>query len=185
MEAKKLLRSKIKQQLKQIKIHQHHQRSLRLAQNLSELYQKQPAESWIGGYACLSDEICWHDGPMQEWEELFSFPFIINNREMLFKKSSYQDLQERNHTGFTIKEPGVEAEAVVPHFLLVPGLAFSADGNRLGRGKGFYDCYLQSFQGLKVGVCFQEQVQDEVPVEDYDQTVDYVVTDEICLKIKG
>lgn len=55
---------------------------------------------------------------------------------------------------------------------LVPGLAFTAQGLRLGRGGGYFDRFLKSFTGTSVGVCFQEQVLEEIPVEPHDQSVD-------------
>lgn len=62
--------------------------------------------------------------------------------------------------------------------ILVPGLAFSKTGARLGRGKAFYDKYLTDFKGIKVGLAFQMQMTDEVPLEAHDVTMDYIVTDE-------
>lgn len=62
--------------------------------------------------------------------------------------------------------------------LLIPGLAFDRWGNRLGRGKGYYDQTLASFNGLKVGVAFSWQVsQDELPHEDHDVKMNYILTE--------
>ncbi|MBU6152742.1 MAG: 5-formyltetrahydrofolate cyclo-ligase [Bdellovibrionales bacterium] len=64
------------------------------------------------------------------------------------------------------------------HMILVPGLAFSRDGRRLGRGAGFYDRFLQDFSGaLRVGVAFDEQISDLVPEEEWDERVDIILTD--------
>lgn len=63
--------------------------------------------------------------------------------------------------------------------ILLPGVAFDARGGRLGYGGGFYDVYLAHARGvLRVGVCFELQVVDEVPMEPHDQGVDLVVTEE-------
>ena len=59
--------------------------------------------------------------------------------------------------------------------VFVPGLAFTRDGARLGRGGGYFDRFLSRFEGTSVGVCFQEQVLDELPEEDHDQRVDHVI----------
>lgn len=61
--------------------------------------------------------------------------------------------------------------------ILVPGLAFDQRGQRLGRGRGYFDRYLSHFQGLKVGVCFEFQVVEQVPIDPWDQPLDYLVTD--------
>lgn len=59
--------------------------------------------------------------------------------------------------------------------ILVPGVAFDQFGNRLGRGKGYYDKILKNTCGYKIGLCFPFQVMDEVPVDDYDVKMDRVV----------
>ena len=63
--------------------------------------------------------------------------------------------------------------------VIVPGLAFDAAGGRLGRGGGFYDRYLTRLRrgAIAVGVGFDQQFVDRVPVVDEDTPVDFVVTD--------
>ena len=58
---------------------------------------------------------------------------------------------------------------------LIPGLAFDAQGHRLGRGKGYYDRFLKDFKGQTIGVCFDFQKVAEVPVDAHDVSVDRVV----------
>ena len=64
--------------------------------------------------------------------------------------------------------------------VVVPGLAFTRDGRRLGQGGGYYDRYLARVRELctTVGVCFREQIVSAVPVEIHDLAVGRVVTDE-------
>lgn len=63
--------------------------------------------------------------------------------------------------------------------ILVPGLAFTTNGNRLGRGGGYYDRYLETWGArlYKIGVCLQIQLLPALPTEPNDQKVDIVVTD--------
>lgn len=61
---------------------------------------------------------------------------------------------------------------------LVPGLAFSPDGHRLGRGKGVYDRLLSAHDGLAVGVFYEVQKIDRLPVADHDRRLNRVVTEE-------
>jgi 5-formyltetrahydrofolate cyclo-ligase len=54
-------------------------------------------------------------------------------------------------------------------FVLVPGVAFSPNGYRLGRGKGYYDKFLSKYSNLfTVGVCFREQFYLDIPTEPHD-----------------
>jgi 5-formyltetrahydrofolate cyclo-ligase len=63
--------------------------------------------------------------------------------------------------------------------VIVPGLAFTAAGERLGQGGGWYDRFLAHVRDdcVTVGVCFTDQVLDRVPTEAHDVRVDHVVTD--------
>ena len=64
-----------------------------------------------------------------------------------------------------------DREKVPEHFdfILVPGVAFSPNGYRLGRGKGYYDKFLSKYTNLfTVGVCFREQFYLDIPTEPHD-----------------
>lgn len=66
-----------------------------------------------------------------------------------------------------------------PDLVLVPGLAFSRDNHRLGRGGGFYDRLLggRASSGYKLGVCFSTQIRETIPTETHDVVVNDVITD--------
>jgi hypothetical protein len=72
-----------------------------------------------------------------------------------------------------------------PGLVVVPGVAFDRAGGRLGRGKGYYDRLLtslraESAQFTAIGVGYEHQLLDEVPVEGHDQAVDI-----LCLPARG
>jgi 5-formyltetrahydrofolate cyclo-ligase len=71
-----------------------------------------------------------------------------------------------------------------------PGLAFDRKGNRLGRGKGYYDRFLSraraaGAQCLVLGICFSDQLVHDVPHSDRDQPVDGVVTETETILFPG
>ncbi|MDE7180467.1 MAG: 5-formyltetrahydrofolate cyclo-ligase [Muribaculaceae bacterium] len=79
---------------------------------------------------------------------------------------------------FHIEEP-TGTETVSPseiEMVVVPAVAYDEQGNRLGRGKGFYDRLLASTKATKVGIAFDFQVVDEVPVEPHDVSMDIVIS---------
>jgi len=93
---------------------------------------------------------------------------------------------------FGILEPDPKWKLVDPTvptgkrlLVLTPGLAFDRSRRRLGRGKGFYDRFLgglraahpQGSASWAVGLAFEEQLVDEVPVSDHDELLDGIVTD--------
>ncbi len=75
--------------------------------------------------------------------------------------------------------PGETPRKRLSPVILVPGLGYTADGARIGRGGGYYDRYLQTWGRdlFKIGVCHRVQLLMEIPAEPYDQRVDIVVTD--------
>jgi 5-formyltetrahydrofolate cyclo-ligase len=69
--------------------------------------------------------------------------------------------------------------------ILVPGMAFDLNGNRLGRGQGFYDRLLENASGIKCGVGYDFQLLEKIPVEPHDVKVDFVFTPSRCGKAKN
>lgn len=95
----------------------------------------------------------------------------------------YDYVPEQMASGaYGIDEPQAD-EAVAPSqidFILVPGTAFTRDGARMGRGKGFYDKYMSQpgFHAFKAGFCYPHQLIEGLPVEPHDVRVDRVLCTE-------
>ena len=99
------------------------------------------------------------------------------------------DLRLRQYTGpacmvageqFGIGEPTgpewTDLDAV--ELIVVPGVAFDTQGNRMGRGRGFYDRLLKSTpNAVKIGVAYDFQMMDVIPVEPHDVKMDRVITE--------
>ncbi len=60
---------------------------------------------------------------------------------------------------------------------IVPGVAFTRDGQRIGYGGGYYDRFLTQFPGTSVGLAFDAMLADRLPVDGHDRAVDYVATE--------
>lgn len=87
---------------------------------------------------------------------------------------------------FHIEEP-TGNEVVDPEdieLIVVPGVAYDRKGNRLGRGKGFYDRLLQTTKATKIGVGYEFQMFDSIPVEPHDVKMDMVITQNTTIRIK-
>lgn len=83
---------------------------------------------------------------------------------------------------FGFEQPAVDAPTIAldeVDVVLVPGLAFDRQGNRLGRGKGYYDELLARLpQGtIRIGVTVDELLVDSLPTEDHDQRVAWIATE--------
>jgi 5-formyltetrahydrofolate cyclo-ligase len=120
----------------------------------------------------------------QLWEgnlaTAFCFPRVVGTDVELIRlddpthrRAATWKLDAAHHASAPVVAP-VEVD-----LFLVPGVAFTANGNRLGRGGGFYDRLLsrRSPRSTAIGVCFHFQVIDEMPREEHDQVVDLVVTE--------
>ena len=78
---------------------------------------------------------------------------------------------------FNILEPQNEPYTGDFDLIVVPGVAFDRKGNRIGRGRGYYDRFLSKHLNVKrIGICFDFQLVDEVPTEPFDILMDEVVS---------
>ena len=126
-------------------------------------------------YHSLPDELSTHDF-LRKWsgKKRFYLPRVNGvDLEVLPYEESRLELGS-----FHIEEPSgndvtdpAEIELVV-----VPAVAYDRKGRRLGRGKGFYDRFLQATKATKVGVGYEFQLLDEIPAEPHDVPMDMVVT---------
>ena len=93
-------------------------------------------------------------------------------------RSLTEDIEE---THGRLRQP-VQGEPVpvsMIDLLVVPGLGFDVKGNRLGRGRGFYDRFLAKpdFVGTICALSLEEQVVEAVPTDTHDIRVNMIVTD--------
>ena len=78
---------------------------------------------------------------------------------------------------FNIMEPQNEPYKGDFDLIVVPGVAFDRHGNRLGRGRGYYDRFLcQHLNVKRIGICFDFQLVDEVPAEAFDIRMEEVIS---------
>lgn len=87
---------------------------------------------------------------------------------------------------FQIEEPDGDDTVDINQIelIVVPGVAYDRKGNRVGRGKGYYDRLLNNTKALKVGVAYDFQMVEEIDAEPHDVKVDIVITDKGIYKIK-
>ena len=112
-----------------------------------------------------------------------SLPVIKKNFQMDFYKWSFSDPLKVNKYG--IPEPETK-NIVYPDVLLVPLVAFDKNLNRLGYGGGYYDRLIKKLSKkkkiMKIGLAFSVQKIDKVPINIYDQKLDYIVTNKYIVK---
>jgi 5-formyltetrahydrofolate cyclo-ligase len=112
-----------------------------------------------------------------------SLPVIKKNFQMDFYSWSFSEPLKINKYG--IPEPEV-GNIVYPNVLLIPLVAFDKNLNRLGYGGGYYDRLIEKLSKkkkiIKIGLAFSVQEIDKVPVNMYDQKLNYIVTNKHIIK---
>ncbi len=112
-----------------------------------------------------------------------------NSRDMdCVQLYSMQDFEDLPLTKWQIKEPPIDennrAEALTSgglDLILIPGIAFTKSGHRLGNGKGYYDSYFakclthSTSKQFLIGLAFSEQIVEKIPVNRHDIQLDLVL----------
>lgn len=180
---KKELRQRLRTVLAEISREEHGTRSLRACHRLFQQKEYVKAEV-VQVFLSLPTEIdtapivlrAWQDrkrvlAPKVSWEQRRMLPVEI--------RSLTEDLTV---SALGVREPaaGVPIPISLIDLVIVPGLGFDGFGNRLGRGRGFYDRFLAhpEFKGVACGLAYEEQFTTAIPVGPLDRQVDMLVTDE-------
>jgi len=156
------------------------------SQNIFQILKKYNSKSKIiGGYYPTNFEV--DDlkilNHLEKKNYIISLPKIKKNNQMDFFEWSEKDPLEINNFG--IPEP-VYKTLIYPDILLVPLIAFDKSLNRLGYGGGFYDRYIYKIKKKKkiltIGLAFSYQEINKIPTNQFDQQLDFVVTENNILK---
>lgn len=128
-------------------------------------------------YHSLKDEVDTHEF-IRKWsrEKRILLPVVVGDDLELRLYTRPEDLKPG---AYGIEEPTGElfTDYADIDFIAVPGVAFDRNGNRLGRGKGYYDRLLPRIpSAYKAGICFPFQLVEEVPAEPFDIRMDEIIT---------
>ena len=198
---KKLLRKKIRQKLVEENQNQKEveKKSLYAQENLLNL-EKLKASNNILLFVSYGNEIKTEtllEELLKSGKKVF-LPRTEKDDMDFFQISNTESIENQTEIGdFGIVVPKKNLKMLSPKeigkdfLILIPGLAFDKKGNRLGKGKGFYDKYLENVLQCKskdnypmlVGFCYDFQIVDEVPTEKSDIPVDYVVSETRIIKV--
>lgn len=172
------LRRNVKKKLSLLSPKQRERISQKLSSNLLDylkiLNSKSPITSrdYIGCFAPMKDEFRW----FLQYGEIMQAPALPQEESdamMSFRACSWEEVL----AGYGKSRTAHDGNLVVPKIVLVPGLAFTKSGKRLGRGAGYYDRYLAKRDLLKIGLCWEGQLLEELKTENHDILMDLVVTD--------
>ena len=143
---------------------------------------------YIGTYISFRDELDTKklNQYLLERELNLALPAIdFQTKEINF--FMYHKNTELIENKFSILEPKNKDKVIFPKIILIPLLGYSKSGFRLGYGGGYYDKYL-SKNGIgdvkKIGIAFSFQEVEEIPVEDHDERLDWILTEKHLYKVQ-
>jgi 5-formyltetrahydrofolate cyclo-ligase len=118
---------------------------------------------------------------MQRYGKLTALPCVTAQKTLIFRRWQRGDRLVR-HPALQIEEPPPDAPSVIPEIVLVPLLAFDAEGYRLGYGAGYYDRTMEALRQFErpplfIGVAYGKQEVEQVPADAHDQKLDGILTE--------
>ena len=181
-----MLKSKLRKKILKIR-EKNDKKNIQISFNqiIKILKREKISKKIIGGYYPVNFEI--DDLKLLEKFEKKNFnislPIVKKNFKMDFYQWSFSDPLKTNKYG--IPEPE-KKKIVYPDVLLIPLVAFDKNLNRLGYGGGYYDRLIEELSKkkniIKIGLAFSIQKIDKVPINVYDQKLDYIVTNKYIIK---
>ena len=126
-------------------------------------------------YWSTSDELPTHE-IIEKWSKRkqIILPTVVGDKLIL---KSYMPGQSMKKGALGIWEPDTADNFTGDiDLMIIPGIAFDSDKNRLGRGKAFYDRFLANKHLVKIGVGFDLQLLSHIPSEKSDIKMDKVIT---------
>jgi 5-formyltetrahydrofolate cyclo-ligase len=178
---KKELRLEIKEKLRNLSMEMYNEQSNVIAQSLFK------DESWklastVGITISKPPEVDTYQIIRQAWDEgkrIVVPKCFSKERRMDFRV--LEDFEQLETVYFSLLEP-IESQTTLINpkeieLLLVPGLAFTKEGFRLGVGGGYYDRFLESHQVNTLSLAFHQQIVPEIPLENHDIPVRKIITD--------
>ncbi|WP_102274565.1 5-formyltetrahydrofolate cyclo-ligase [Cytobacillus massiliigabonensis] len=177
---KQMIRKKIMDKLAKIEKPQYEHDSYEIAQLLFQDTLWKEANT-IAVTISKSPEVDTYQIIRKAWEEgkrVVIPKCLPRNKEMVFRTLTKFNQLESVYYG--LLEPIEAVTREVPakeiDLIIVPGLAFSKNGYRIGFGGGYYDRYLAGFAGQTVSLAFTPQLVAELPIEEHDIPVNKIIT---------
>ena len=187
--AKKVLRKEIRLKVAAISPDDKVKQSRIVTEKVTESRDFQNAKS-LSLYLHMDDEIITEDilkTALKRGKKCYIPRYFMGGNCMeMVELYDMQDYETLPLTKWNIKQPGDDEkrpEALEQgslDLMLIPGMAFSLKGQRLGRGKGYYDTYLSKAESLGIrpktlALAFNEQIMPEIPCDSHDFTIDSII----------
>jgi len=174
---KKLLRQEIRRRKALQSKEEYYSSSAMIMSGIEQLSVFQNANV-ILAYWSIQGEVYTHDF-VRKWSQIKRILLPSVDEDTMLIKEYKSENQLISGDLFGIPEPeGPEfTDYNLIDFVIVPGVAFDRNNNRMGRGKAYYDKFLKHLTAYKSGICFDFQLVNEVPSDENDISMDIVISD--------
>lgn len=176
---KQELRRQIRAAKKAVPFCEKLQRSLAIMRQVEEMPEFIAADTVLL-YWSMEDEVQTQDFVRKWYQKKQILLPCVDGDDLILRQFTGMDCMKSGEQ-FGIGEPCGEAYTTLEKIdmIIVPGVAFDRQDNRMGRGRGFYDRMLKSTpNAYKVGVAFNFQVLDSIPTEPFDVPMDKIISEE-------
>lgn len=172
---KKEIRKKIKELKLKYSFEEKKQKSIEIWKELEESLTFQNAKI-IMFYWSMNDEVHTHDF-IEKWTKTKNIilPSVQGDDLILKKYESKSKLCKGDRYGILEPKGREFKELEKIELIIVPGIAFDKNNNRMGRGKAYYDKLLKTLKAYKVGICFDFQYLQQVPTDEHDIKMDKII----------
>lgn len=172
-----------------ISVYDRKNKSQQIAQNLLALLESdfKGANIFLCFYPFGSevDLLDFYNKLLKDGKELY-FPISNVKSHTLHFKRIYEIDKDFHIGSYNIMEPDANLEDYIytdSAVAITPGLVFDKSLNRLGYGAGYYDRFFESNPNIKrIGICYTEQITQEVPISKHDMPMNCIVTDNCIMK---
>ncbi|NHB70181.1 5-formyltetrahydrofolate cyclo-ligase [Perlabentimonas gracilis] len=128
-------------------------------------------------YWSMNDEVFTHDFVMKWYKhKQIYLPLVVGNSLELREFSGMDCMRVGPSFGILEPQEGAIYDNRPIDFAIIPGVAFDIKGNRMGRGKAYYDKLLRTNSMLKIGVAYSFQMVKSVPTDEFDIPMDLVIS---------
>lgn len=112
-------------------------------------------------------------------------PVCVGENDLIPVEINNHTKMKTNKYGILEPESNVKYEGEIES-VIVPGVAFDRNFNRVGFGRGYYDRFLSTYpNSLKVGICFQNQLCDKIDADSNDIPMNIIITEEEIIVNNG
>jgi len=177
---KEILRKEIKEKRRNISKEENRKKSKEIKEKLFNLREYKDARVVLF-YISYNGEVFTHDMIKDALEDKKVVVPISNKEDNTLSLSKLDSWDDLELGSYGILEPRKicmqEVQIDNIDLIIVPGVGFDLNGNRMGHGKGYYDKLLEKSKAIHIGLAFELQIIDKIPTEEHDISLNKIITE--------